>query len=509
MTPPQKILSSCDETAASCSLPPQPAYSEPVSTESHCPSTETVIAVQNGVEYVQDDVRQISYSRPVDNLFRSSRVLVGVPAATSSDRRAALALGRALERVIDEMEHSGETIPTQAYALRDMLNRGELPSHQDVTDNPFFNQSLIDTRLDAVIHAVAVKVAGENQLHQTALALSLEHYFSQSPNNPADRDIRQGLIVALSSDTQGREILAQATGNSPSIRNEIARAMIQSAAQGLAAGAAGQAGAAAGTAASAEAAGAGSASTALSAGVVATRVAALSSPSANALLTGAGLIMGALGFDRGPLPPYQESLLWPAPIGGLGGPTYAPPLVLRDLPFLNDVFGSHAPQEASSDSRSAGESSPSRATPEAPAGRSRGVAPESPAPSQPAHSESSEPAGVRGILPHALQSIGTPSYATQVILATLPSPFTLAAVALQGGYAAALLSQTSVQPQHSSVYSYAPYAIAAVSSASETHSDSDASHSDSGHGQSGGQGQQQQDENPRDERQPEQDVYLA
>src|SRR4029453_6479387 len=152
------------------------------------------------------------------------------PAAASQDRRAALALGRALERVIGEMERSGEIIPTQVRELCDILKRGEFPTHDEVWNNPFFNQSLGDTRLDAVVHAVAVKVAGDNQLHQTALALSLNYYFSQDSSNPADQHIRQGLMTALSTDNQSRQILAQATQNSSStVRTEVAQASLREA----------------------------------------------------------------------------------------------------------------------------------------------------------------------------------------------------------------------------------------------------------------------------------------
>src|SRR4030095_2215686 len=219
MSAPNKIPGSdvSEDNGLSCPYTPAPVSSSEVSSSEliSSSSTETVIAVRDGVEYVQDDARQMSYSRPVSSSLPAHHVLLmTAPAATSQDRRAALALGRALERVIGEMERSGEIIPVQVRELCDILKRGEFPTHDEVWNNPFFNQSLVDTRLDAVVHAVAVKAAGDNQLHQTALALSLNQYFSQNPTNPADQDIRQGLITALSTDTQSRTLLAQATQNS-------------------------------------------------------------------------------------------------------------------------------------------------------------------------------------------------------------------------------------------------------------------------------------------------------
>src|SRR4030095_2358300 len=156
MSTPNKIPGSdvIEDNGLSCPYTPAPdSSSSELSSSSH----ETVIAVRDGVEYVQDDARQMSYSRPVSSSLPAHHVLLmTAPAANSQERRAALALGRALERVIGEMERSGEIIPTQVRELCDILKRGEFPTHDEVWNNPFFNQSLVDTRLAPVVDAVGV-----------------------------------------------------------------------------------------------------------------------------------------------------------------------------------------------------------------------------------------------------------------------------------------------------------------------------------------------------------------
>src|SRR5262245_54264153 len=113
MAPPNKIQSSdysesIDQSNLTCSLPSSSVSSEPV-------STETVIAVSNDVAYIQDDGRQMSYARPVSTYSSPTHVLTFRPAETAQDRRAARALGKALESLVHEMNRSGESVAPEVH----------------------------------------------------------------------------------------------------------------------------------------------------------------------------------------------------------------------------------------------------------------------------------------------------------------------------------------------------------------------------------------------------------
>ncbi|MFO1518296.1 MAG: hypothetical protein U1F57_01315 [bacterium] len=487
-------------------------------------SQVVVISRTADVEYVEDPVAQRSYARPISLTRSPTHVFSARPATNLSDRRAAVTLGSTLQSVVEEMERNGEIVPSQARELAQELSQGNLPSREEVENNPFFNQSFLNTRLDAVIHAVAVRVAPRQEIHRQALALSLNYYLSQPDQNSSDQAIRQGLIVALASDSQNRDLLTQAGQNANAdVQAQIVRAMASGAAAGGAASAPIPSGGAP-SPASGNNLTTNSPVTASALAQVALRSAIqgaeLLNPLAAIPYEAARLISPQMASLPGLLP-IQESLLFlpPSASSSSGYPPYLLPIFQMNPPNQNGVTSSNSSSGAEPTA-----DGPSNAHDGASLSSERGETIRSFIESfpegffretltvLPLQGGIPLPAPLQHAFSRAMTALGIPAVYGDAILSV--SPFLLAAASLQAGVGTAALSfgtmggafataSLSQLAQHT--------ATSAITSAAESHSDNpNDSHSNgnsSGNSQNQNSSSHQQHSSQEEQGQENQDQH--
>ncbi len=184
------------------------------------PDQTIVVGVQNYSEGV-------SYARPVEVTRQPTNIFQAMP-LQGSQKKAAIALGDALQILINDRLANGEDVDPRLEVIAQTLHEGKLPDLDDPDIADLFNRSFSDTALDAVVHSIALQSDSPNRsLHVQALQYSLPYYFQQTNTHPSDDGIRQGLITALSnSGPEGRQVLSDASRSAnPAIQTQIQQAL--------------------------------------------------------------------------------------------------------------------------------------------------------------------------------------------------------------------------------------------------------------------------------------------
>lgn len=181
------------------------------------------------VEGVSDESKGMSYARPVEVSRQPTHVFQANP-VQSRQQRTIIVLGDALQFWINQQEAQGIPVDPLLIELAQVLHSGQLPDIHDEAFQILINQSLSDPALDAVLHSVALEVdTGPNRhLYSTALRYSLSYYLHQNPTNASDNPIRRSLIIALAHSTHSdsREILASSALGAPAeTRNQVQLAL--------------------------------------------------------------------------------------------------------------------------------------------------------------------------------------------------------------------------------------------------------------------------------------------
>lgn len=193
-------------------------------------------ALASEVEGISDESKGISYARPVEVSRQPTHVFHANP-VLSRQQRTTIALGDALQFWINQQEAQGTPVDSHLYELAEILHSGRLPDIHDEAFQILINQSLSDPALDAILHSVALETdVGPNRaLYAQALRYSLNYYLHQDPAANADSGVRRNLIVALAHSTHSdsREILAFSANNAhPETRTQIQLALTHAAQAG-------------------------------------------------------------------------------------------------------------------------------------------------------------------------------------------------------------------------------------------------------------------------------------
>jgi hypothetical protein len=401
------------------------------------------------------------------------------------------------------MEQNKQEVDPRLRGLASVLKQGRLPTSDDIESSSLFNQSYKDGSLDVVIQSIASRVPNTDQVHRTALALSLPYNLQRL--NP---ETRSDLIAALSTDSNTRTILVQSAPNlSPTIQTEIARTLNSSIPQTTLVSAASGAGSGAALGGSATPISNSRTEEVLrTSAQIAVRAIDVASPATGLLLEGARLILPHVVEDRNSLPPFIESLIWSPSTPGTVPSSSNPmqdvlPILLKDLPNSGSREALREEGSSAEAGTAIGASIGSEAAARAGENVGRGAVADpqnysNPAPS-PVPSER-----IQG-------SFFQPSTLQNVLIGLSPStflPLLSAAAALQSsGWLSASGVSSFWAPNSGAILTYA--SVTPVTSSSETHSDSDGSgQSHSGNEQSSGGNSSQGGQNPNDEnprREPE------
>jgi len=470
-------------------------------------------AVAEAVVEVLDYSQGVSYARPVEITRQPTNVFQANP-VQPKQKKAAMALGDALQTWIDQQRSEGKAVDSRLEDLALLLHSGQLPDANDPDFQGLVNQSFSDTALDAIVHSVALESDARPEsrsLHARALQYSLDYYLHQGATSPADSAIQQSLVTALanSNNSVSRGVLAEAARTA----NPATQAQIQSALSQAAPLSVHRDGGF----------------------VVAQTLQTNPSASVNALAERASFAASVSNLSSGAslslrLGQFLSSHAEPLALGSaIFTGSYAPVAFFRSANILANLLqpGSALATDLSHPSNA----SRGNATPGFRAVEGRNAGGSNPLPGSPASdlSPSAHPEATsdsvlpllqvewspREILHRSLRgTLGLSETTSQAIMDSLPSPFLIGCASIQGGIHQALGNQiaTSVPLYANPLQSASSYRVAAISASAGNEFDQEGfggSQDGSSQGHGGGQGSQSQGEGQRDQEAPNPaDVYV-
>lgn len=478
----------------------------PAAPQQSGPAPEAVVEV---LDYSQG----VSYARPVEITRQPTNVFQANP-VQPKQKKAAMALGDALQIWINQQQSEGKPVDPRLQDLALLLHSGQLPDANDPDFQGLVNQSFSDTALDAIVHSVALESDSRPEsrsLHARALQYSLDYYLHQGAATPADSAIQQSLVTALanSNNSVSRGVLAEtARTANPATQAQIQSALSQAAPLsihrdgGIALAQALQTNPSASVNALAERSSFAASVTSLSSGTsLSLRLGQFLSSHAEPLALGSAIFTGSYA----PVALFRSANL----LASLLQPGSA--LAIASTGPSNDLHSHSVSGSSAAEGRNAGGSNPLSPSPAS--DFSPRVHPE-------AASDSVLPLlqvewSPREILHRSLRgTLGLSETTSQAILDSLPSPFLIGCASIQGGIHQALSGQsaTSVPLYANPLQSASSYRVAAISASAGNEFDHEGfggSQEGSSQGQGGGQGSQSQGEGQHDQEAPTPaDVYV-